>query len=142
MVAPAETPSTIIEKLNAAINAGLKTPLARQDLAKFSAIADRGTPDDFKRFLESQAAKWGSIVKLAGARINIKVRLPLSGGGTGASDPRAPWDPQRRRAAGFASGHGLLPIQARDQTRGIDAGNGRKIAFGQAEPPQIVDLME
>lgn len=35
-----------------------------------------------------------------------------------------------------------LPIQARDQTRGIDAGNGRKIAFGQAEPPQIVDLIE
>jgi tripartite-type tricarboxylate transporter receptor subunit TctC len=70
VVAPTGTPPSIIDKLNASINAGLKTPAAQQSLAKFSAIANLGTPDDFKSFLASQTTKWGAIVKLAGARIN------------------------------------------------------------------------
>jgi tripartite-type tricarboxylate transporter receptor subunit TctC len=70
VVAPAGTPAPIVERLNAAINAGLKTPAAQASLAKFSAIAHTGTPDDFKRFLADQTAKWGAIVKLAGARID------------------------------------------------------------------------
>jgi len=70
VVAPAGTPAPIIDKLNAAINAGLKTEAAKASLAKFSAIADTGTPDDFKRFLADQMQKWGAIVKLAGARVD------------------------------------------------------------------------
>ena len=70
VVAPAGTPSAIIDKLNAAINAGLKTPAAGASLAKFSAIANLGTPQDFEKFLASQMTKWGAIVKLAGAKID------------------------------------------------------------------------
>jgi tripartite-type tricarboxylate transporter receptor subunit TctC len=70
VVAPAGTPSAIVEKLNGAINAGLKTPAAQASLAKFSAIANLGTPQDFKKFLVGQIAKWGAIVKLAGAKID------------------------------------------------------------------------
>ena len=70
VVAPAGTPATIVEKLNAAINAGLKSTEAEQGLAKFSAVADLGTPDDFKKFLADQMAKWGAIVKLADARVD------------------------------------------------------------------------
>ena len=70
VVAPAGTPGPVIERLNAAINAGLKTDAAKASLAKFSAIADTGTPDDFKRFLADQMQKWGAIVKLAGARVD------------------------------------------------------------------------
>jgi tripartite-type tricarboxylate transporter receptor subunit TctC len=70
VVAPAGTPPAIIEKLNAAINAGLKTPAAQASLAKFSAIANLGTPEDFEKFLASQMTKWGAIVKLAGAKID------------------------------------------------------------------------
>ena len=70
VVAPAGTPAPIVDKLNAAINAGLKTDAAKTSLAKFSAIADTGTPDDFKRFLADQMQKWGAIVKLAGARVD------------------------------------------------------------------------
>jgi tripartite-type tricarboxylate transporter receptor subunit TctC len=70
VVAPAGTPAAIIEKLNAAINAGLKTPAAQTSLAKFSAIANPGTPQDFEKFLASQMTKWGAIVKLAGAKID------------------------------------------------------------------------
>jgi tripartite-type tricarboxylate transporter receptor subunit TctC len=70
VVAPASTPPAIVEKLNGAINAGMKTPAAQASLAKFSAIANLGTPQDFERFLASQMAKWGAIVKLAGAKID------------------------------------------------------------------------
>ncbi len=70
VVAPAGTPAPIVEKLNAAINAGLQTSAAQQSLAKFSAIANTGTPADFRKFLANQMLKWGAIVKLAGARID------------------------------------------------------------------------
>ncbi len=70
VVAPAGTPAPIVEKLNVAINAGLKSTEAKQSLAKFSAVANLGTPDDFKKFLADQMAKWGAIVKLADARVD------------------------------------------------------------------------
>jgi tripartite-type tricarboxylate transporter receptor subunit TctC len=70
VVAPAGTAPAIVEKLNGAINAGLKTPGAQASLAKFSAIANLGTPQDFETFLAGQMAKWGAIVKLAGAKID------------------------------------------------------------------------
>jgi tripartite-type tricarboxylate transporter receptor subunit TctC len=52
------------------VNDGLKSPATQQNLAKFSAIAKTGTPEDFKSFLADQIQKWGSIVKLAGAKID------------------------------------------------------------------------
>ena len=70
VVAPAGTPTAIVAKLNAAINTGLQTPAAQASLAKFSAIAHTGTPDDFQKFLADQMHKWGAVVKLAGARID------------------------------------------------------------------------
>jgi len=70
VVAPAGTPAPIIAKLNGAINTALKTPAAAASLAKFSAIAKAGTPDDFRKFLADQTEKWGAIVKLAKARID------------------------------------------------------------------------
>jgi tripartite-type tricarboxylate transporter receptor subunit TctC len=68
-VAPAGTPRPIVDKLNGAINDGLKSQAAADKLANFSAIAKLGTPEDFKAFLAEQTEKWASIVKLADARI-------------------------------------------------------------------------
>jgi tripartite-type tricarboxylate transporter receptor subunit TctC len=70
LVAPAGTPREIVDKLNAAVNAGLTSQGARENLAKFSAIAKIGTPEDFRKFLAEQMQKWGAIVKLANARID------------------------------------------------------------------------
>jgi tripartite-type tricarboxylate transporter receptor subunit TctC len=70
VVAPAGTPRPIIEQLNAAINAGLRSPVVEEKLAKFSAIAKLGTPEDFKIFLAEQMQRWGAIVKIAGARLD------------------------------------------------------------------------
>jgi tripartite-type tricarboxylate transporter receptor subunit TctC len=70
LVAPAATPRPIVEQLNAAINEILTTQRAQDSIARFSAIAKLGTPEDFTAFLAEQTQKWGSIVKLAGARLD------------------------------------------------------------------------
>ncbi len=70
VVAPAGTPRNIVDQLNAAINDGLKSQAAQDSLAKFSAIAKLGTPEDFKKFLAEQMQKWAAIVHIAGARID------------------------------------------------------------------------
>ncbi len=70
LVAPAGTPPEIVKQLNAAVNEGLQSATMQESLAKFSAIAKIGTPDDFKRFLADQTQRWGAIVKLAGARLD------------------------------------------------------------------------
>jgi tripartite-type tricarboxylate transporter receptor subunit TctC len=70
VVAPAGTPPEIIAKLNAAINEGLASDDAKANLARFSAIAKIGTPQDFAAFLADEMPKWADIVKLAGARID------------------------------------------------------------------------
>ena len=70
MVAPAGTPRPIIDQLNAAVNDALKSQATQANLAKFSAIAKPGTPEDFKAFLAEQTQRWAAIVKLAGARID------------------------------------------------------------------------
>ncbi|MFL4968628.1 MAG: Bug family tripartite tricarboxylate transporter substrate binding protein [Xanthobacteraceae bacterium] len=70
VVAPTGTPPEIIAKLNAAINEGLASEDAKVNLARFSAIAKIGTPQDFTAFLGDEMPKWADIVKLAGAKID------------------------------------------------------------------------
>jgi len=70
VVTPAGTPQPIIDQLNAAVNDALKSQAVQANLAKFSAIAKPGTPEDFKAFLAEQTQRWAAIVKLAGARID------------------------------------------------------------------------
>ena len=68
VAAPVGTPADIITKLNATINEGLKSEASKAILAKFSAIAATGTPEDFHKFLASEVARWAAVVKLAGAK--------------------------------------------------------------------------
>ena len=70
VVAPAGTPTAITAKLNAAINEGLASAETKANLARFSAIAKTGSPQDFAAFLADEMAKWAEIVRLAGAKID------------------------------------------------------------------------
>jgi len=69
VVAPAGTPPAIIDKLNGAITAGLKSDEAKQALDRFSSIAKASTPAEFGAFIADQGKRWGDLVKLAGAKI-------------------------------------------------------------------------
>jgi tripartite-type tricarboxylate transporter receptor subunit TctC len=69
VAAPAGTPAEIVQMLNRAINESLGSPDAKAGLARFSAIAQTGSPQDFGDLIAAELPKWATIVKLAGARI-------------------------------------------------------------------------
>ncbi len=68
VLAPAGTPKEIVNKLNAEINAVLRTDDMRARLAKLAADPGTGTPDDFGRFMESELKRYGEIVRISGAK--------------------------------------------------------------------------
>ena len=68
VLAPAGTPKDIVDKLNTEINAILKSDDVRARLAKLAAEPGTGGPDDFRRFMETELARYGEIVKLSGAK--------------------------------------------------------------------------
>jgi tripartite-type tricarboxylate transporter receptor subunit TctC len=65
LLAPAGTPPEVIGKLNALVNAYLKSDKGKQDLAKFDMQAGGGGPEELKAFMAAEAAKWGPIIKAA-----------------------------------------------------------------------------
>jgi tripartite-type tricarboxylate transporter receptor subunit TctC len=67
VVAPAGTPPEVIATLNRAVNEGLQSAEMKENLAKFSAIAKAGTPQEFAAFMRGEIPKWAEIVKLSGA---------------------------------------------------------------------------
>ena len=68
IVAPPGTPRTIVNKLNAEINAGLKSALMQERFKQLGAIANPGTPEDFAAFIAKEQPKWVNMVKLSGVQ--------------------------------------------------------------------------
>src|ERR1700730_16598591 len=66
---PAATPAAIVNMLNRSINESLSSAEAKAGLARFSAIAQTGSPQDFGKWVASELPKWAAIVKLSGAAI-------------------------------------------------------------------------
>ena len=70
LLTPAKTPAEVIEKLNAQINAGLKTPELKAALAKLSNEPLGGAPRDFTETLKRDIARWTPIVTALGLKVN------------------------------------------------------------------------
>jgi tripartite-type tricarboxylate transporter receptor subunit TctC len=68
MLAPAGTPSPIVQKLNAALNEGLKTPEAQDAFAKLGVVARPISPREFGAFMAAEARKWSQVVAQAGVK--------------------------------------------------------------------------
>jgi tripartite-type tricarboxylate transporter receptor subunit TctC len=66
VIAPAGTPAAIIDKLNAAINGGLKSEAMRDTLTRIGATTNPGSPQEFGRFIVTETAKWSAVAKTAG----------------------------------------------------------------------------
>jgi tripartite-type tricarboxylate transporter receptor subunit TctC len=62
---PHGTPGAVIQKLNAAANAALKTPDVQARFKQLNIESRPNTPDEFKVFVAEQMQKWGKIVKEA-----------------------------------------------------------------------------
>jgi tripartite-type tricarboxylate transporter receptor subunit TctC len=68
IVAPAGTPRPLIMRLNAEINAGIRSPMMRERFKQLGAIANPGTPEDFAAFIAKERPKWVNMVKLSGVQ--------------------------------------------------------------------------
>jgi tripartite-type tricarboxylate transporter receptor subunit TctC len=68
IVAPAGTPRPLIMRLNAEINAGIKSAFMQERFKQLGAIASPGTPEDFAAFVAKERPKWVNMVKLSGVQ--------------------------------------------------------------------------
>lgn len=68
--APAGTPPAVLETLNAALQKTLASPELRQRLAAQGTQLYTGTPDEYRRFIAGEKAKWAEIVKRADIRMD------------------------------------------------------------------------
>jgi tripartite-type tricarboxylate transporter receptor subunit TctC len=68
IVAPAGTPRPLIMRLNAEINAGIKSAFMQERFKQLGAIANPGTPEDFAAFVAKERPKWVNMVKLSGVQ--------------------------------------------------------------------------
>ena len=69
LYAPKGTPADVVAKVNAAMKTSLKDPefIKRQEaLGAVIASDDRINPAGHKKFVESEIAKWGQVIKAAG----------------------------------------------------------------------------
>jgi len=65
---PAGTPRSIVERLNAGLNAAGRAPAVVERLASLSVQVRANTPEEFGAYVKSETEKWGKIVRGA----NIK----------------------------------------------------------------------
>lgn len=63
LVAPKDTPPAIIEKLNAAINAGLADPKLKARVAEFGGMLLPGSPADFGKLIRDETEKWAKVIR-------------------------------------------------------------------------------
>jgi len=70
IVAPKATPAALIDKLNVAINEGLKTPAMQETITKLGAVSGSGTAAEFGAFIGKEFSKWQGVAKAANIRID------------------------------------------------------------------------
>ena len=68
VLAPAKTPAEIVERVNAEINAALKTPEVADKLAAQGIVVNIGTPAAAQAFVEKQLDTWTQVVKANGIK--------------------------------------------------------------------------
>jgi tripartite-type tricarboxylate transporter receptor subunit TctC len=70
IAAPRGTPKSVIARLNADMNQGLKNPALKDLLIAQGAEPAGGTPDDFAALIKRDLVKWEKVVKASGARVD------------------------------------------------------------------------
>jgi tripartite-type tricarboxylate transporter receptor subunit TctC len=66
--APKGTPAEIVDKLNAAVNAGLADPKLKARLADLGGTMLVGPSAEFGKLIAEETEKWAKVVKFSGAR--------------------------------------------------------------------------
>lgn len=70
LIAPKGTPKEVIDKLNKVMNDAFDKPEVKEAYAKLGAVAEKNSPQDFSRFIQSEVKSWAPIVKASGAKVD------------------------------------------------------------------------
>jgi len=70
VLAPAGTPSAVINRLNQAFAKTLAVAAVRESMAKVGAQAVGGTPEELGAFIKKELSTWAKVVKAADIRPN------------------------------------------------------------------------
>jgi tripartite-type tricarboxylate transporter receptor subunit TctC len=68
VVAPTGTPAAVIDKLNAAINDGLRSPDVRASFTRLGIEPKITTPAEFAAIIAEEGPKWAEIVRITGIK--------------------------------------------------------------------------
>ncbi len=68
IVAPAATPPAVVKRINTEVAAILATPETQKWFLSEGGEAVSRTPDEFRKWILSEMAKWGKVVKQAGIK--------------------------------------------------------------------------
>ena len=71
LVAPANTPKPVIDKLNAEVVRVLRTPEMKEKMIGLGTEVVANTPEQSAQYLREETAKWSKIVKDAGIKLEI-----------------------------------------------------------------------
>jgi tripartite-type tricarboxylate transporter receptor subunit TctC len=69
VIAPADVPRPIVDKLNAAINKALNSEAFKEKFAKIGDEPGGGTPEEFAATIKTDSAKWADVIKRSGAKL-------------------------------------------------------------------------
>jgi tripartite-type tricarboxylate transporter receptor subunit TctC len=70
MLAPAQTPKAILDKMNDEINAIVDMPDVRERFEKMGALPFKMKPAAFDKFIEEEAVALGEVMKASGAKLD------------------------------------------------------------------------
>jgi tripartite-type tricarboxylate transporter receptor subunit TctC len=70
LIMPGATPAAIVAQVNAAMVATLQEPAMIRALSELGATAGASTPEAFRTFTQAETARWGSVAKASGARMD------------------------------------------------------------------------
>lgn len=68
MVVPSRAPSSIVNRLNAAVNQVISSADFKERIGKIGYETVGGTPEEFKALIANDTRKWAEIIKISGAK--------------------------------------------------------------------------
>jgi tripartite-type tricarboxylate transporter receptor subunit TctC len=68
ILGPPGTPAGVVDKINAAVNEGLKTPEVQAAFKRLGFEAKGGTPQEFAALLDDELKKWPALLAAAGIK--------------------------------------------------------------------------
>jgi tripartite-type tricarboxylate transporter receptor subunit TctC len=68
IMAPANTPKPIVERMSAEINKAIQSPDGREKMLQMGLLATGTTPDEFAEVIRRDTPRWGEVIRKAGIK--------------------------------------------------------------------------